>query len=195
MDPLRVLLEILQDALREAVSEVEGRVYLRRAMPRQARDVSFLYVSLGDESIEPQDDAPFTVRRIRSFSITPVVRGDTEEAYDRALTLRERVIAIMREIQMIPAVDEHAPCLIDAITPTGESEIEIIANGDKYFTAVTLSYEAVYVTEEGSRSEAGPGVPEFNVLESLQRVVAKWTARCGEENLSAEDTVEYEEKG
>ncbi len=195
MDALRILLDVLRDALKQAVPEVEGRVYLRRSMPRQTKDVPFLNISVGSESIDEQDESPLTMRRTRSIDIEAVVRGETEEAYDRALALRERVIAIMREIQMIPGENKGDPCLVDEITPSGESEIDIVSNGDKPFTAITLSYDAVYVTEEGSPGEAGPGVPEFNVLESLQRVVAKWTARCGEENLSAEDTVEYEEKG
>lgn len=194
MDPLRVLLDVLQDALKQAVPEVEGRVYLRRAMPRQVRDVSFLHISLGSESIDEQDESPPTMRRTRGIDITPIVRGDAEEAYDKALTLRERIIAIMREIQMIPGENAADPCLVDEILPTGETEIEIVSNGEKYYTAMTLSYDAVYVTEEGSPGEAGQGIPEFNVLVALRRAAAKWTARRGGQSLSAGDALEYEEK-
>ncbi len=195
MDALRILLDVLTDALKQAVPEVEGRVYLRRSLPRQIKDVPFLNLSVGSESIDEQDEAPLTMRRTRSIDITAVVKGDAEEAYDRALTLRERVIAIMREIQMIPGESDGDPCLVDEITPSGESEIELIANGDKYFTAVTLSYDAVYVTEDGSLGEVGPGVPEFNVLTALRKAVANWTARRGVQALSAVDRIKYEETG
>ncbi len=193
MDPLRILLDVLKDALKQAVPEVEGRVYLRRSLPRRIKDVPFLNLSVGSESIDEQDESPPTMRRTRNLDITAVVKGDAEEAYDRALTLRERVIAILREIQMVPGENDDEPCLVDVITPTGESGIELIADGEKYFTAVVLSYDAVYVTEEGSPGEAGAGIPQFNVLESLHRAVAKWTARRGGQRLFAEDTIEFEE--
>ena len=193
MDALRILLDVLRDALKQAVPEVEGRVYLRRSIPRQTKDVPFLNISVGSESIDGQDESPLTMRRTRSIDIEAVVRGETEEAYDKALALRERVIAIMREIQMIPGENKGDPCLVDEITPSGESEIDIVSNGDKPFTAVTLSYDAVYVTEEGSPGEAGPGIPEFNVLAALRKAVANWTARRGAQALSARDRIEYEE--
>lgn len=193
MDPLRVLLDVIQEVLKQAVPDVDGRVYLRRAVPRQVKDVSFLHITLGDEAIETQDQAPPTVRRTRTINITPVVRGDGEESYNKALALREQIIAIMREIQMIPDAEPESPCLIDEINPTGESEVEIIGSGEKYFTGLTLAYEAVYVTEEGSRGEAGPGIPAFNVLGVFRQAVAKWQAKRGGQNLTVTDDVAIQE--
>lgn len=193
MDPLRILLDVLQDALKQAVPEIEGRVYLRRSLPRQNKDVPFLNLSVGSETIDEQDEAPLTMRRTRNIDITIVVKGDTEEAYAKALALRERVVAIMREIQMIPGENNGDPCLIDEIAPSGETEIDLASNGDKYFTAVTLSYDAVYVADNGSIGEVGPGIPEFNVLTALRKAVANWTARRGAQSLSVVDRIEYEE--
>ncbi len=177
MDPLHALLGVMKEVLRQAIPKVEGRVFLRRSTPSAIKGVPFIYVSLGPETVEVQDQAPLLAHRSRTISITPVVRGDTEESYEAALVLREQILAIMREIQFLPDSDPDVPLLIDQILPAGESELDIIDVGDKNYTGLSITYEVEYTTEEGSVGDSGPGVPNCNVVSLLQRVVTKWKAK------------------
>lgn len=194
MDPLLVLLDIVQTALIGAVPGVAGRVYLRRTIPRQTKEASFLQISLGGGEVEAIAEAPPLVRRTETVNITAVAKGDSQEACRKILAIREEVVAIMREIQAVPGLRADAPCLIDEVRPASESELETVSNGAVDFSGRTLMYEAVYVTEEGTPGLAGPCIPEFNVLEAYKTALANWKPYRKGQLVLARDSVDYEEE-
>ncbi|MDR1518795.1 MAG: hypothetical protein LBU23_01440, partial [Planctomycetota bacterium] len=126
-DQLTALLVFLRDALKAAVPEVGGKVYLRRNLPRQGRDAAFIQISLGDGTVETQDRSPPVALRTATVNIAPVARGDTEAAYLRVLALRAGILRIMREMQRVldSALGEDDPPLVEEIRPTAESEIAV----------------------------------------------------------------------
>lgn len=191
MEPLMAMVEVIRDALIQAVPEVGGRVYLKDSTSTDCHDKTLIIISLGGGSVEPRDNGH--AARTETVNILALAKGETEEAYRRVLGMRSKIQRIMREIQFIPdPVKPENDCLIDEIRPSQESELGIQGNGDTFYTIRTLSYEASYVTEEASPGQAGQGVPGFNLLASLQRINATWRGRRGEQEIEAEDEIEFE---
>ena len=191
--PVLILVDTLMAALKDAVPEVAGRVFLRRSIPVQMKETPFIQVTVDGGSVEMLDQSPPMASRTVGIGISAVARGDNQESCWIVLKRCERVRRIMREIQMIPDVDPSQPCLIDYIKPTGSMELQTLSNGDKDYTCRTLNYEAEFVTDEGATGESGPGIPEINLLKIFKRMSAKWSARRGDQELLAEDDLAYQE--
>lgn len=90
------------------------------------------------------------------------------------------------------AQEEGDPPLVEELRPTAESEITVQGDGETFYTAMQLSYEAQYTTDEGSPGEAGPGVPGENVLGLLKTAYLEWKAkRAGADEIVVEDRLEF----
>lgn len=187
--PRLQLVKTIRDTLATGVVSVNGRVAVRKTIPNLPKTLSIVVVHFGGENIEARGRSPLEDEHTATIDITGVCRGEDEKAQWEALCLAEEIHGAMRELQSIDGTEK---CLVDVIRLKAVSEIGITP-ADKAYCHISLTYEAVYVTEEGTPGKPGPGVPDRNVLDAYRKAKALWEPKRGNQKVTAEDDLNYEE--
>lgn len=195
MSPLEILIATICLALKQGLPSVAGRVFFQIAAPKQIKDTPFVLVTFDGEQREARDKAPPTSRRTASIGVTIAYRGTTEEASFGALRLKSEIEALLNEYQYIPdPSDPEAPALIDEFSLDSVASIVLAGEGDKVYSGLKLYYQAEYFVEEASLGEAGPGIPDFNVLQAFLRAYSEWKPKRRGQTITAQDIVDFPEE-
>lgn len=191
MSPLEALVAAICLAMKEGLPAVAGRVFFQVAAPKQVKELPFILVTLDGEQREARDSAPRTSVRTATIGVTVAYRGTTEEASFGALRLKSKVEELLDEYQYIPnPSDSNAPALIDEFALDSVASIALAGEGDKVYSGLKLYYQAVYLAEENSCGEAGPGIPDFNVLQTFLQANGEWHPRRSNQKVTANDVVD-----
>ena len=177
----QILVDLIGDILKDAVPAVSGRVFTQTFFPVDPKNVPCILVTREDETVEPLDVAPPTATRTLTIGVTILVKRQARDAEKVAEQSVRDIERALRELQFIIADDDSGAYLIEEFRQRNVSGIRTNGEAEKDYAWVVMTYEAIYVTDEGSRGEDGPGVPKVNVLGLLKRAVAKWIDSDGGE--------------
>ena len=189
-----ILVSLIMEILKDAIPEVGGRVFHQSHLPADSDKVPCILITRQDEQVEPLDEAPPTATRLLDVEISPVVKGTSGDSEREVEMLVMKIERVMRELQFVATATYGSDCLIDSIRERHVSGVKGTNIAELEYSGVTITYQAEYVTDEGSTGKDEPGTPVHNVLNKFEKAVATWRHMCGENALEATDEVHFEEE-